>query len=377
MWGFEVLRRASGIKLKEKDDQDEDAFRVDTAADVEMEPAPEAAQRVSRSGLDGLRTEAQRRAAIAESMSKLEKQPIDDLRSEFQRNLEQAKANHNVGGPTKAKQGWSLPIPPSRVALLAVALVAGGIAAYLALHRDDPAPAPAPEPAKAVEVKAPPAVQVLVAKAQIGIGQKLTADEMEWQTWPEAALRPEYITVSASPDAMKTFSGSVVRSEFIAGEPIRQQKLAAANGGYLSSILAEGMRGVSVPIAPDSASGGFVAPNDHVDVVLTRQSDLGQQSQTILQNVRIIAIDAKLGSSDAASASAEAPADSADAKVFSGNAIATLELDPTQAEVIINATTMGKLSLVLRSTSDLVSSADAAERAANAAIKLSSPFWAK
>src|SRR4051812_24524707 len=101
MWGFEVLRRASGIKLKEKDDQDEDAFRVDTAADVEMEPAPEAAQRVSRSGLDGLRTEAQRRAAIAESMSKLEKQPIDDLRSEFQRNLEQAKANHNVGGPTK------------------------------------------------------------------------------------------------------------------------------------------------------------------------------------------------------------------------------------------------------------------------------------
>jgi len=96
--------------------------------------------------------------------------------------------------------------------------------------------------------------------------------------------------------------------------------------------------------------------------------------------VRVLAINTRLGAGPAADASTENQDPSTQA--FADKAIATLELDPTQSEVIINATTLGRLSLVLRPTVDSVpaGAADAAsdgERSANAAIRLSSPFWTK
>ena len=99
---------------------------------------------------------------------------------------------------------------------------------------------------------------------------------------------------------------------------------------------------MSVTVAAEAASGGFVVPNDHVDVVLTRNSDGNQQmSQTILHNVRVLAINTRLGPTTPRPARAGTGAGSApeNPDVFSNSAIATLELDPNQAEVIINATT--------------------------------------
>jgi pilus assembly protein CpaB len=124
-----------------------------------------------------------------------------------------------------------------------------------------------------------------------------------------------------------------------------------------------------------------VLPNDHVDVVLTRVSDLGQDSHTILSDVRVLAINTRLGNGPAG-AQPDASQDPG-SQAFADKAIATLELDPTQSEVIINATSLGRLSLVLRPTLDTPpasATADAPsdnERAANAAIRLSSPFWTK
>src|SRR3569833_360289 len=95
---------------------------------------------------------------------------------------------------------------------------------------------------------------------------------------------------------------SVARADFVAGDPILAQKLAPAGGGFLSSILDKGMRAVSVPIAAESASGGFELPNGHVDVGLTRASDetKSQESHTILRNVRVLAIYTRLGTGPAA-----------------------------------------------------------------------------
>jgi pilus assembly protein CpaB len=314
--------------------------------------------------------EVERPAFAKVERRKTERRSMDALRSEALRSVIEMVEDKNFGGLRNRVQGRRGMIPWSRIALLLVALAAGGAAAFLATQQQ-------PQPAATIvqEIKAP-TTQILVAKQAISVGQRLAPDSLEWIDWPEQALRPEYVTVAAAPEAMTQMAGSVARFEFFAGEPIRAEKLAPAGGGFLSALLETGKRGVSVSVAAESASGGFVVPNDHVDVVLTRASDIaGQDSQTILHNVRVLAINARLGETGANGAPADAAAPSTD--VFSNDAIATLELDPTQAEVIINATGMGKLSLMLRPTSDSAEAGSVDQRAANAAIRISSPFWSK
>lgn len=301
------------------------------------------------------------------AIPKAERQNLDALRAEFQKSLQSDGEERSYEGLRRGvKPRFS--IPPSRLILVAVALLAGGIAGYLALSQDKPAPPPVVETAKPVEA---PVMQVLVAKAAIPPGTRLTADSLEWIDWPEKAVRAEYVTNAAAPEAMTEMVGALARAQFYPGEPIREEKLSKGGEGYLSAILASGMRGVSVPIDAESASGGFIVPGDHVDVVLTKNSDVEKDAATLLQNVTVLAINANLGG-DGASA---APAGEASTTTFADHAIATLALDPTQAEVIIGAMGMGKLSLALRPTGDVADAATAAERAANAAIRMTSPFW--
>ncbi len=312
---------------------------------------------------------------------KLERRSIDSLRTEYQKSLtSQAEYSEEDGWKPRGHFAGGI-LRPSRIALLAVALVAGGIAAYLATQRE-PVAAPVEVTAPIVAAshapdapKPPPMVQILVAKAPIGAGQKLTEAALQWEGWPEAAVRPEYVTEAAAPAAMTDMTGLVTRTDFAQGEPIRPEKLAKGTTGFLSAILGKGMRGVSVSIEPESASGGFVSPDDHVDVVLTRTPDHGPQvTETILENVRVLAIDAHVGGAeDEASTSP----DKQTAQAFDKGAIATLELNPAQAQVIVNAQSMGKLSLMLRPAAEPDEPGAANERAANAAIRLSSPFWSK
>jgi pilus assembly protein CpaB len=258
----------------------------------------------------------------------------------------------------------------SRLVLLLVALLAGGLAAFLATRGGAPQPV--------VTAAAPVAVaktQVLVAKSNIGLGQRLNADNLEWQQWPENAVRPEYITSSATPDAIKDMPGAVARFELFAGEPILQSKLVKADQGYLSAVLDKGKRGVSISVSSEAASGGFIVPNDHVDVILTRSTDQGQTSEPVLTNVRVLAINARLGETGTTGGADSGSSDAATAdpksQVFSGGATATLELSPDQADTVINAGQLGKLSLALRSIVDFAeapSAQDAVKR--NAPIRI-------
>jgi pilus assembly protein CpaB len=175
------------------------------------------------------------------------------------------------------------------------------------------------------------------------------------------------------PEAITDLEGSVARAEILPGEPILEPKLVKTEGGFLSTMLASGKRGVSVTVAAASASGGFIVPNDYVDVVSTRVSDRGQSTETILRNVRVLAINGSLGKpTEPAAEEGGEPTTG----VFA-EALATLELDSTQAELIINATAQGVLSLVLRSIDDADAPGAADERASNRAIRLTSPFWQK
>jgi pilus assembly protein CpaB len=236
---------------------------------------------------------------------------------------------------------------PSRLVLLLVAIIAGGLAAFLATRGDGPRQeAVAPPPQIIEEAKD----EILVAIAPIGVGERLSAKTVQWQPWPVGAVREEYITRTGTPDALDQVTGAVARFEIFSGDPIIEQKLVRSEQGYLSAVLEKGKRGISIAVTADSASGGFIVPNDHVDVVLTRAGGAGQVSETILRNVKVLAIGKRLGETGATGAPADP--DNPRAEVFDDRTIATLELDPGQGELVINASKIGTLSLALRSIAD-------------------------
>src|SRR3569623_2717531 len=174
----------------------------------------------------------------------------------------------------------------SRIVLLLVALIAGGLAAFLATRGGGER-----DPTTVTQVVQEARAQALIAKNNIGVGERLTPENVQWQDWPEGAVRAEYITSSGTPNAIDQMKGSVARFELFPGEPIQQNKLVRSDQGYLSAVLDKGMRGVSISVAAESASGGFIVPNDHVDVILTQGGpNGGQTSSTLLSNVRVLAI---------------------------------------------------------------------------------------
>ena len=228
----------------------------------------------------------------------------------------------------------------ARLVVLAIAIGAGGVAALLAGRSEKP-----PE----VKQAAPPAdtVDVLVAKSDIGTGQTVTAGEMQWQPWPKSAASGNFIRRSDNPTAIEKLSGEIARAPIVAGEPIREAKLINAKGsGFMAAILPSGMRAVSTQISPETGAGGFILPNDHVDVILTKRDREAEKqtgsevqvSETILSNVRVLAIDQNVQEKDGQ-------------KVVIGKT-ATLELTPRQAETLALAQHLGSLSLALRSITD-------------------------
>jgi pilus assembly protein CpaB len=202
-----------------------------------------------------------------------------------------------------------------------------------------------------------PAKSVLIARATIQRGQILKPDDMIWQPWPEGGLDKAYIVIGTrSPES---FSGWVARNPIAAGEPITESKIVApGNRGFLAAVLRPGMRALSVPVTATSGAAGFIFPGDTVDILITYPLPTPEQvggsgsgngngngnnntqryehkaAETVLQDVRVIAIDQKL-------------------ETKAGEAMvahtATLEVSPKQSEIISLASEIGKLSLSLRS----------------------------
>ncbi|HEY0031800.1 MAG TPA: Flp pilus assembly protein CpaB [Devosia sp.] len=236
---------------------------------------------------------------------------------------------------------------PARLILLLVAIVAGGLAAFLVTRGGS-----APEQIVTTEVVQEAKAQILVASLPIGMGERLSPTNVQWQDWPEGAVRPEYVTIAAMPNATTDLTGAVARFEFFPGEPIREAKLAHSDQGYLSAVLSQGMRAVSVPVTAATAAGGFILPNDRVDVLMTTNTEAGQISEVVLSNARILAIGKRLGEVGVSGGQADPNAATPTPVTFEDSTIATLELDPGQAETLITAATRGQLSLSLRSIVD-------------------------
>lgn len=207
---------------------------------------------------------------------------------------------------------------------------------------------PPPPVVKADAPPPPPTSEVLVAAAELPMGQVLQPADLRWQKWPDDALTSGYISRKDAPKALEETAGATTRSAFLSGEPIRPQKLVRPESGFMAAILPAGQRAVA--IVTDSrgtnSAGGFILPNDRVDVIRTFRDEENskatgsdvQVSQTILTDVRVLAVGQLIQEKNGTN-------------VVTGET-ATLALTPGQAEKITLAQKVGSLSLALRSLAD-------------------------
>ena len=227
----------------------------------------------------------------------------------------------------------------ARILVLAIAGCAGLTALYLASGSDD-------KPATPPPVAQLPTVDILVARTDIGLGQAVKPEDLQWQTWPAATASASFMRRDSNAEAIKDVTGSIARAPFIQGEPIREQKLVKADGsGFMAAILPTGMRAVSTEISPETGAGGFILPNDRVDVLLSKRDKNPDRngadivnSEVILTNIRVLAID-------------QAPKEKDGTNALIGKTV-TLELKPEQTETLARARQSGVLSLALRSIAD-------------------------
>jgi pilus assembly protein CpaB len=192
-----------------------------------------------------------------------------------------------------------------------------------------------------VQAKQAPAMrmsEVLVAGTNLTPGQALTAEQVRWEKWPSSTVDPQFITHEAAGDEEQVVKGSVVRAVILAGQPITKTALVKGDAsGFMAATLTEGMRAISIAISTDSGAGGFILPNDRVDVILTRKPQNGGGpgvAKTILTNLRVLAVDQTFKQEK-------------DTRTVVGKT-ATVEVSPEQAETISAAGTTGQLSLSLR-----------------------------
>src|SRR5260370_30310111 len=185
-------------------------------------------------------------------------------------------------------------------------------------------------------------------------GQILKPDDLIWQIWPEGGLDKNYVLLGTR--TPESFAGWVARNPVSAGEPITEAKIVApGNRGFLAAVLRPGMRAISVPVTITSGIAGFIFPGDQVDLMLTYAVPavvIGGTSEhkvveTVMRNVRIIAIDQRLESK---------PGEAVPAHT------ATFEVTPKQSEVIALASKIGEMFLTLRSLVPSPQEAQAADK---------------
>ncbi|HWD27043.1 MAG TPA: Flp pilus assembly protein CpaB [Rhizomicrobium sp.] len=200
-----------------------------------------------------------------------------------------------------------------------------------------------------------PTAEVLVAAEPLQPGEKLTAAQVRWEKWPKSDIDATYLTHEQVPNVETAMTGAVARAPMVAGEPLTTTKFVHADtAGFLAATLQPGMRAVSIPITTDSGAGGFILPNDRVDLIGSEQiSDTPRRfrAKVVLQDVRVLAMDQNFKQDK-------------DQKVVLAKT-ATLELTPDQARQVVKWQAAGPLSLSLRALGDNSKPAPTAQNQAN------------
>lgn len=272
------------------------------------------------------------------------------------------------------------------VRIAAVVIIAGIVALGFALAAKILMTPKAPAVVAAAPAAPPPKpmAQVLVAKKDLPIGYRLTAADLTWQAWPVDALNANFVTDGSTPQPeaavagkvaqaagraadtlvtgsspIQAFEGAIVKEPILSGEPITARKIArAGQTGYLAVVLQPGMRAMAIPVTTETGAGGFILPGDRVDVLQARAQENSKNfsTETLMQNVRVLAIDQTT--------------ESKDAKAVVG-AVATLEVPAQDAEVLARGKAQGEMILALRSYADIGGRAGRGDGAVEQTVRVS------
>lgn len=245
----------------------------------------------------------------------------------------------------------------ARIFVLIVSLGAGYQAFQFVRNSEEVVMAPPPPP---------PVVhaQVMVAAIDIPQGGKITDQNFAWVDWPKSAVPNGALTRKDGEKGNPDVLGSIARSAIYSGEPIRGERLIQTDKGYMATILPKGKRAIAVKVEQETSAGGFILPGDKVDLILTRRVDgVGVTSETILENIRVLAIDSTTAGEQ-------------DAKNLSPKRTATLELTLFQSEVVVQAQQVGSIALALRSAEDSAEDAEVSERRrAQVFVRIQPDHW--
>ena len=225
-----------------------------------------------------------------------------------------------------------------RIIVLSIALVAAGGAAFLVRGMlGGGAQNAAAKPAPQMNLS-----EVMVANVALTPGQALAVEQIRWEKWPSSTVDPSFVTHAIAGNEAQFVKNTVVRAPILPGQPITTNALVHGDAkGFMAATLGDGMRAISIGISTDSSAGGFILPNDRVDVILTRKPEGSNGrgvARTILSNLRVLAVD-------------QVYRQEKDTRTVIGKT-ATVEVTPEQAEVIAAASMSGMLSLALRPLTD-------------------------
>jgi pilus assembly protein CpaB len=247
---------------------------------------------------------------------------------------------------------------PITIILISVALLIAGGLAFFSKRLVEGQVARAVKSAEEADT-----VQVLVAARSIGTGKVLDANDLRYDKWPKAVASGQSVIVrKGTDDPRKDYINYVARRDLFAGEPIGASAVHRPDAGAkLSVLLDPGMRAITINITAESAIAGLAVPGDRVDVILTADlSRFGGEtrsgatseflryvSEPVLRNVKLLAIDQTVTRE-----STGKDKDAAKAVAGQVGKTATVEVTAEQAEKLILAGQMGKLSLILRSVAE-------------------------
>lgn len=231
-----------------------------------------------------------------------------------------------------------------KILLLVGALIIAGVTAVMAKNMFTGASAPQAQAGPVV----PAGPEVLVATRTLPVGTIVDAEAFRYQPWPQGLIQDAYYTRGESGSDPQSLIGTVVRDEITAGQPLTQGSIVRpGERGFLAAALGPGMRAVTVAVSATSGVAGFVFPGDRVDLVLAQEVVGGgdgpplRASETIVRNIRVLAVDQRLNSRDENGN-----------QVAQNTSTVTFEATPKIAEKIAVAQTIGQLSLSLRSLAD-------------------------
>jgi pilus assembly protein CpaB len=185
---------------------------------------------------------------------------------------------------------------------------------------------------------AEPMAEVWVTTHAVVPGDRLAAADVVLRRWPAGSVDRSWL----GPGRGGSPVGQTAAAHLAAGTPVSAPMFEGHDGSGFSAMIRPGRRAISIAVSPAGGLAGFLAPGDHVDVLLTQQVGKRRSVQTLVTDLAVLGVDSR-GRGDTPDPEADAFDD--------GTAppeLVTLDVTPREAEALAVAAELGTLSLALR-----------------------------